>query len=92
MQARIGTMKPGSEKILVKLLDCCMEELPVPGFYDYHMLAKRLGCSPPEIAVVLSRITAEGYPASRTHFSGYGIKTKAPLSVIFDAIRGPGQE
>ena len=87
MQARIGTMKPGSEKALVKLLDCCIGELPVPGFYDYHVLAKRLGCSPPEITVVLSRITAEGYPASRTHFSGYGIKTEAPLSVIFDAVR-----
>jgi tRNA G26 N,N-dimethylase Trm1 len=41
---------------------------------------------------VLSRITAEGYPASRTHFSGYGIKTEAPLSVIFGAIRGRPQE
>jgi len=87
MRARISTMTPGPAKELVKLLDTCMEELPFPGFYDYHVLAKRLGCSPPEIATVLSRITAEGYPASRTHFSGYGIKTTAPLAVVLDAIR-----
>jgi tRNA (guanine26-N2/guanine27-N2)-dimethyltransferase len=92
MRSRIDTIKLGSEKELSKLLDCCIEELPVPGFYDYHVLAKRLGCSPPGIADVLSRIKDEGYPASRTHFSGYGIKTGAPLSVILGAIRGRGQE
>ncbi len=76
MRARIGMIKPGSEKELAKLLDCCIEELPVPGFYDYHVLAKRLGCSPPGITDVLSRITAEGYPASRTHFSGTGSRLR----------------
>ena len=88
MRKRVDAMQAGSKKELAKLLDCCLEELPVPGFYDYHILAKRLGCSPPDITVVLGRIAAEGYPASRTHFSGYGIKTEAPLAVILDAIRG----
>jgi tRNA (guanine26-N2/guanine27-N2)-dimethyltransferase len=92
MQARIGTVTAGSAKELTKLLDCCIEELPLAGFYDYHVLAKLLACSPPEISVVLSRIAAEGYPASRTHFSGYGIKTEAPLSVIYDAISGRSLE
>ncbi|MDD4137623.1 MAG: tRNA (guanine(10)-N(2))-dimethyltransferase, partial [Methanoregula sp.] len=92
MRARTGTLHAGSEKELIKLLDCCREELPLAGFYDYHVLAKRLVCSPPEISVVISRITAEGYPASRTHFSGYGIKTGAPLPVILNAIRGHPQD
>jgi len=80
------TMDPGTKKDLVKLLDACEEELPTSSFYDYHVLAKRLGCSPPNIATVIDRIRAAGYGVSRTHFSGYGIKTKAPLSVILDAI------
>jgi tRNA (guanine26-N2/guanine27-N2)-dimethyltransferase len=76
----------GSKKDLVKLLDTCREELPTSSFYDYHVLAKTLGCSPPNIAAVLDRIRAAGYAVSRTHFSGYGIKTEAPLQVILDAI------
>ena len=70
----------------MKLLDVCKDELPTSSFYDYHELAKLLGCSPPNIAVLLDRIRAAGYPVTRTHFSGYGIKTEAPLSVILDAI------
>ncbi|MFA6333724.1 MAG: tRNA (guanine(10)-N(2))-dimethyltransferase [Methanoregula sp.] len=86
MRARVEGMNLGSQKELVKLLDCCIEELPEPGFYDYHVLAKLLVCSPPDITTVLARIAAEGYPASRTHFSGYGIKTTAPLETILSAI------
>jgi tRNA (guanine26-N2/guanine27-N2)-dimethyltransferase len=80
------TMELGTKKDLLKLLEACEEELPTSSFYDYHMLAKLLVCSPPTIATVMDRIRAEGYAVSRTHFSGYGIKTEAPLSVILDAI------
>jgi tRNA (guanine26-N2/guanine27-N2)-dimethyltransferase len=80
------TMELGTKKDLLKLLEVCREELPTSTFYDYHCLAKILGCSPPNIATVLDRIRAQGYEVTRTHFSGYGIKTEAPLSVIFDAI------
>jgi tRNA (guanine26-N2/guanine27-N2)-dimethyltransferase len=45
-----------------------------------------MGCSPPDIKTVINRIIASGYPATRTHFSGYGIKTEAPVEVIFEAI------
>ncbi len=83
------TMDLGSKKDLAKLLDACAEELPTSSFYDYHVLAKRLGCSPPTITTVMERIKKEGYAVSRTHFSGYGIKTEAPLQVILDAISAP---
>jgi tRNA (guanine26-N2/guanine27-N2)-dimethyltransferase len=86
MQERMKTAEPGSAKEIAKLLDTCRGELPTSSHYDYHVLAKRLGCSPPNIAVLLDRIREAGYPATRTHFSGYGIKTVAPLSVILDAI------
>jgi tRNA (guanine26-N2/guanine27-N2)-dimethyltransferase len=81
-----GTQELGTKKDILKLLEVCEEELPTSSFYDYHMLAKVLQCSPPNIATVLDRIRASGYPATRTHFSGYGIKTEAPLAVILDAI------
>jgi tRNA (guanine26-N2/guanine27-N2)-dimethyltransferase len=80
------SMELGTKKDIVKLLDACRGELPTSSFYDYHVLAKRLGCSPPNIVTVLERIRASGYAVTRTHFSGYGIKTEAPLQVILDAI------
>lgn len=86
IRERADTMDLGTKKDLVKMLGACEEELPISSFYDYHELAKRLGCSPPTIATVIDRIRARGYAVSRTHFSGYGIKTEAPLSVILDAI------
>lgn len=86
MRARADDLLTGNTKELIKLLDCCLQELPVAGFYDYHVLARRLRCSPPDITVLLRRIEDAGYPASRTHFSGYGIKTTAPLGVVLDAI------
>lgn len=80
------TMEFGTKKDIVKLLDVCQEELPISSFYDYHELAKLRVCSPPNIATVMERIRNQGYAVTRTHFSGYGIKTEAPLQVILDAI------
>jgi tRNA (guanine26-N2/guanine27-N2)-dimethyltransferase len=86
MTAMLGTMGLGTGKDIDRLLTLCREELPTSSHYDYHRIAKLLGCSPPDITSVLRRIAASGYPASRTHFSGYGIKTEAPLNVIKDAV------
>jgi tRNA (guanine26-N2/guanine27-N2)-dimethyltransferase len=89
MQEIIDTLELGTKKDLKKILELCIEELPTSSFYDYHHIAKILNCSPPHINIVLDRIRAEGYAATRTHFSGYGIKTESPLEIIKDAIR-PG--
>jgi len=81
----------GTKKDLLRLLDTCRSELPTSSFYDYHHIARSLLCSPPHIDTVLSRIRDCGYPATRTHFSGYGIRTEAPLEVIRDAVGGGGK-
>jgi tRNA (guanine26-N2/guanine27-N2)-dimethyltransferase len=86
MQVQLDTMELGTKKDLIKLIDLCRKELPTSSHYDYHRLTKIMGCSPPGIDAVIGHIIASGYPATRTHFSGYGIKTDAPLKVIFDAI------
>jgi tRNA (guanine26-N2/guanine27-N2)-dimethyltransferase len=86
MQEQLEMMELGTKKDLARLIDVCRKELPTSSFYDYHRLTKIVGCSPPGINAVIGHIIASGYPATRTHFSGYGIKTEAPLKVIFDAI------
>jgi tRNA (guanine26-N2/guanine27-N2)-dimethyltransferase len=93
MQEQLNTMELGTKKDLAKLISICLEELPTSSFYDYHHIAKLLKVSPPDINTVLERIRAAGYAATRTHFSGYGIKTEAPLEIIKAAIQpGAGEK
>jgi tRNA (guanine26-N2/guanine27-N2)-dimethyltransferase len=87
MQEQLADMTLGTKKELLKILTVCREELPTSSFYDYHMLAQKLATSPPAIDAVLERLRAAGYAASRTHFSGTGVKTDAPLPALLDAIR-----
>jgi len=89
MQEHLKTMELGTKKDLEKLISTCIDELPTSSFYDYHHIAKLLKVSPPDINIVLKRIRADGYAATRTHFCGYGIKTEAPLAIIKAAIQ-PG--
>lgn len=86
MLAAAGTFDLGTRKDLLSVLTLCREELPTSSFYDYHRIAKSLKVSPPDIATVLTRIRAEGYDAGRTHFSGYGIKTDAPVDAVTRAV------
>ena len=76
----------GTQKDLEKLLLTCREELPLSSHYDYHLLARSLAVSPPPIDTVLEQLRSAGYAASRTHFSGTGVKTDAPLPVLLAAI------
>ncbi len=89
MKEQLGTMELGTRKELTKLIDLCREELTTSSYYDYHRIARIAGCSPPHIDRVIAGIVASGYPATRTHFSGYGIKTEAPLPIIISAVSAP---
>jgi tRNA (guanine26-N2/guanine27-N2)-dimethyltransferase len=85
VEAMIGRMEGvtlGTSKELAKILPVCRDELPISTFYDYHQIAKSLRVSPPDIRVLIERLRSAGYSAGRTHFSGYGIKTDAPLEEI----------
>jgi tRNA (guanine26-N2/guanine27-N2)-dimethyltransferase len=70
--------------ILLKLLQ---EELPASQFYDYHVLAKKGKVSPKPIETVIISLREQGYQASRTHYSGTGIKTDASYHEILDLLR-----
>ena len=67
---------------LAKIVDLCRNEPDISYSYDYHHLAKSYRVSPGPIAGVLAAIREQGYVAGRVHYSGYGIKTDAPLEVI----------
>jgi len=83
MQAQLGAMELGTKKVLAKLISVCRIELPTASFYDYHHMAKTLNISPPPIDTIIGQLRCAGFSASRTHFSGTGIKTDAPLQVIY---------
>jgi len=86
MLDQIGTLELGTSKELSGILTLCSTELPTSSFYDYHRIAKSEKVSPPDIGTALERIRTEGYAATRTHFSGYGIRTDAPVPVIVRAV------
>jgi tRNA (guanine26-N2/guanine27-N2)-dimethyltransferase len=77
----------GREAELGALIGMCRDELPTSSHYDYHRLAKAIRVSPPRIADLVERLVARGYPSGRTHYSGTGIRTTAPLPEIYRAIR-----
>lgn len=71
---------------LGKIVDTCGKEPEVSFSYDYHHLAKKYRVSPGPIAAVMDAIRDRGYRAERVHYSGYGIKTDAPLDVIRESL------
>jgi tRNA (guanine26-N2/guanine27-N2)-dimethyltransferase len=86
MQERLNGFELGTSKELIKLLEVCIEELSTSSHYDYHVFAKWLKISPPEIGLVITRLRDSGYSVSRAHYSGYAIKTDAPISAISNAL------
>lgn len=82
-----STLEKGTA--LERLLATLAGELPTATHYDYHVLAKRAGASPPAIETVLETLRSEGYMASRAHYSGTAIKTDAPLERVTAALTAP---
>lgn len=70
-----------------KLITLCRDELDIPMFYDQHVLCKALGVSATGIEALLEGIRANGFEASRTHFSGTSFRTDAPIDRIKDIIK-----
>jgi len=65
-----------------RLLHLCRDEIDEPMYRDHHKLCKSLGVTPGPIDGVIGALISEGWNASRTHFSGVGIKTNAPLEAL----------
>lgn len=67
---------------LGKIITICRGEPAISYSYDYHKLAKAYRVSPGPIVSVIAALEENGYVAARSHYSGYCIKTDAPLDVI----------
>jgi tRNA (guanine26-N2/guanine27-N2)-dimethyltransferase len=60
-----------------KLLEVCGSEADLPLYYDHHRICRRLGITPKKADQVVDALREAGWRASRTHFTGVGIKTDA---------------
>ena len=73
----------GTSGRVVKFLSLVVEELDdIPFFYSVDEFSSRFRVSPPKLSRLLEVFKGFGYRVSRTHFSGVGFKTDAPLDVV----------
>ncbi|MDP7181918.1 MAG: tRNA (guanine(26)-N(2))-dimethyltransferase [Candidatus Woesearchaeota archaeon] len=76
-------------KKIAKVLDTTMTntiadeaKLNAVGFYDTHVLAKQLKVALPKMDAILKTLRKKGHKATRTHFSGYGLRTDADEKAV----------
>jgi tRNA (guanine26-N2/guanine27-N2)-dimethyltransferase len=82
LSEKIRELRIAQPTALGKIIGLCQGEPDISFSYDYHHLAKVYRVSPGPVAAVLTALQDEGYRAARVHYSGYCIKTDAPLEVI----------
>ncbi|KAI3520911.1 hypothetical protein L1887_10366 [Cichorium endivia] len=70
------------------VLTTISEELPdVPLFLSLHNLCATLKCTSPSAVVFRSAVINAGYRISGTHVNPLGLKSDAPMDVIWDIMR-----
>ncbi|EXB77658.1 putative tRNA (guanine(26)-N(2))-dimethyltransferase 2 [Morus notabilis] len=70
------------------LLTTISEELPdVPLFLSLHNLCATLKCTSPSAVIFRSAVINAGYRISGTHVNPLGLKSDAPMDVIWDIMR-----
>lgn len=56
------------------------------GFYDTHVISKKLKMHPPKLETIIAELRKK-HKASRTHFSGSGIRTDAKAAEMIGLLR-----
>ena len=69
-----------------KLLETCASEAEAPFYYDHHSICARLRITPSRIDRVIDLLREQGWKATRTNFSGIGIKTDATIRDVETAV------
>lgn len=65
-----------------------LQELPdVPLFLSLHNLCATLKCTSPSAVIFRSAVINAGYRISRSHVCAIGLKSDAPMDVIWDIMR-----
>lgn len=80
--ATIASGRFGKSGRALRLLETIRSEIHVPMYYDQHILCRDLKATPTPIGVLIDALAAQGYRASRTHYSGIGFKTDAPVNEV----------
>ncbi|KAK8942829.1 putative tRNA (guanine(26)-N(2))-dimethyltransferase 2 [Platanthera zijinensis] len=78
---------PAYEKILAVLTTISEELHDVPLFLSLHNLSATLKCTSPSAVIFRSAVINAGYRISGTHVNPLGLKTDAPMEVIWDIMR-----
>ncbi|XP_042497966.1 probable tRNA (guanine(26)-N(2))-dimethyltransferase 2 [Macadamia integrifolia] len=88
--ANVKSMKeryPAYDRISA-VLTTISEELPdVPLFVSLHSLCATLKCTSPSAVIFRSAVINAGYRISGTHVNPLGLKSDAPMDVIWDIMR-----
>ncbi|GAB2288956.1 hypothetical protein Dimus_023262 [Dionaea muscipula] len=73
---------------IVAVLTTISEELPdIPLFLSLHNLCATLKCTSPSAVIFRSAVVNAGYRISGTHVNPLGLKSDAPMNVIWDIMR-----
>ncbi|GAQ82087.1 tRNA methyltransferase [Klebsormidium nitens] len=88
--SRVRSMKhryPAYDKVH-SILTAVSEELPdCPLYVSLHALSATLKCTPPSAILFRSAVANAGYRVSTSHANPLGIKTDAPMEVLWDIMR-----
>lgn len=86
----VNTMKdryPAYDKISAVLTTISEELSDVPLFLSLHNLCATLKCTSPSAVIFRSAVINAGYRISGTHVNPLGLKSDAPMDVIWDIMR-----
>ncbi len=84
--------EPEDRSRAAKLFKIFLEEWNMPPyFYNIHKMCKKIEISPPPVNDIIEKLKSLGYKASRTHFTGYGIKTDSSSEDLLDVLRDLGR-
>eukprot|EP00850_Spirogloea_muscicola_P011482 SM000071S21106 [mRNA] locus=s71:391555:399694:+ [translate_table: standard] len=78
---------PAYDKIHAIMTAVSEELLDVPLYISLHALSSTLKCTPPSAAIFRSAVANAGYRISSSHANPLGLKTDAPMSIIWDIMR-----
>ncbi|KAJ4770399.1 tRNA (Guanine(26)-N(2))-dimethyltransferase [Rhynchospora pubera] len=78
---------PAYEKILAVLTTISEELHDVPLFVSLHNLCATLKCTSPSAVMFRSAVLNAGYRISGSHVNPLGLKSDAPMEVIWDIMR-----
>ncbi|KAJ7567567.1 hypothetical protein O6H91_02G153100 [Diphasiastrum complanatum] len=84
---KFKTRHPAYEKIHSILTAVSEELLDIPLFVSLHSMSATLKCTPPSSVIFRSAVVNAGYRVSGSHANPLGLKTDAPMDVIWDIMR-----